>query len=262
MTSRFSSSTVSLRAAACMVAAVSLFTATAASGQEGHSLKRTFKAGDSDRYRTTINVDAQGGAVKLDIVVVTSEVVKEVKADGTTTVETKLESGTINFGGMEVPLPDNAGVGKTMTTVYDKAGKIIKEEGQTRRGISGLVAMTQPTFFPDHPVKAGEEVKFDTGAGKDPKPAATSKGVITVVGLEKKSDDVSVDTVKVKVVADTTMKSPEGDMTAHLDGTALVEPGSGKSLLSTGTITGMKLPQIGEANMKYRVTRMKADDKK
>jgi hypothetical protein len=236
-------------------------TSVPAVADDSYMLKRVYKSGDIDKYKTVINVDGQGGAIKVDITIVTTETVKDVKPDGTVTLETVINSGTLSFGGNEMPLP---GVNTApVLTTFDKNGKPVEKPGAPKRDKSAAMMMsaTRPSFAPDKAMKIGDEWKFDNSKTADAKTDPIARGTVTVMGLEKAGADVAVDTVKVKIVTDTTVPG-DTPVKAHMDGNALIEPGTGKTLMATGTVTGLSLPQLGEANMKFTRVRVKPEDKK
>jgi hypothetical protein len=230
--------------------------------QDSYVLKRVYKAGEKDRYRTTITVEGQnpsgdGSAVKIDIALVTTETTQEIKPDGTITLVTTVVDGTINANGQERPFP---GAGETITTTLDKNGKPIKVEG----GQGQLAPLLNMTRFnagglQDRALKVGQDYKFEIPTGEDKNRKTT--GVITLSGKEPKCDEVPVETLKVKGTVDTLLPLQQEDTPAHIVATAFVEPGTGKTLKIEGTITG-KLGLLGDVKLTFKRLRVNPDEKK
>lgn len=210
--------------------------------QDAYHLRRVYKAGETDKYKTTIAIQGSnpmgGGAMKVELTLLMTETTKEVKEDGTVTVVTTIESGTVNFNGMEQSLPNQ---GQTITTTFDKSGKLVKEEGAPGV-LGGMLGFTRVGAMPDRPLRVGEEWKFDIPINEAKQQRV--KGTVTLLSLEKKSEDVPIDTLKIRSVVDTPLTTPQGDQQMHLEATTFVEPGTGKAIKVEGVITG----QIGPIN--------------
>lgn len=230
-----------------------LLIAGAAIAEDTYSLRRTYKAGEVDRYKLVIGID---GTVKGEISLVIKETTKSILASGEVTVESTIESGKMVFGGQDQPFP---GVGQTSTTTIDsKTGRTLRTEGGTGgMGITGIARMTRNLGIPDRPVKIGEEIKYESpvGVGKD-----KVTGTLKVVELEKKSDAISADTIKLKAVAEVPAPGSAGEK-MHMEATAWVEPGSGKNLKLEGTATGTVTALGGKATVTIKRTRLAADTK-
>jgi hypothetical protein len=249
-----------------LIAAVALtWSVAGAHADDGYLLKRVYKAGDSEKFKTTLKIQSgsEDGnpAAKLEVTILGSETVKEVKADGSTVLEMKVEKSTVNFGGQERELP---GSGQTTTTVIGKDGQIIpdKKTAGASGGVnpSQMLAFIRPLTFPDKALKAGDEHKFETKSTEDGKPGQSVKGVMTVVSFEKKDAELPADAVKVKMVVDATVPGQDGMSTQniHVDGHTWIEPGTGRTVLTTGNVTGIKIPTFGDATVEFKRVRVGA----
>jgi hypothetical protein len=240
-----------------MICAVVAF-ASPVSAQESYTIKPVYKAGETDRYRLIASIDArsENGPVKLVLTFITSETTKEVKANGTVVVQTKIESGTLNLDGRE----SAHGAGEVITTTLDKDGRVLKQEGVQAQttGIANLLALTRVQGLPSEKLKIGDEHKYEVPAAQGSK--AVAKGVVILQGIEPKSSSFPTDTLRVKVISDVPAPSGGPDDKLHLDLLILVEPDTGKALKLDGTLTG-KLPGLGETSMSLLRTRLPSKTK-
>ncbi|MEP6754639.1 MAG: hypothetical protein ABJA67_03985 [Chthonomonadales bacterium] len=229
-----------------------------ARADDGFMLKQKYKEGDVDKYKMTMSIE---GAVSIEVTIVTQETVKKVAMDGTVTVENKVVSSALSVGGNEQPLPGQA-AGTITTITYDKAGKVIKREGGGGgRGAAGMMGLAKPNYLPEKALKAGEEYPFEF-TEKQGDATQTAKGVIKVVGLEKDSKDLKgASGIKATIKADAVMTGPMGEMKPHTEGTIFVDPDTGKMLLFKANVTGMEIPNLGEAKVAIVRTLVKADPK-
>jgi hypothetical protein len=246
-----------------LLAAVGLaaFTATQSVADDTYLLKRVYRAGEVEKFKTTLNIESgmEAGAqqVKLLVTILGSDTVKEVKSDGSVVLETKLEKSTLTVGGNERELP---GSGQTLTTVLDKDGVIVPDKNAApgERGPAQMLAFTRAHPFPDKSLKVGDEHKFERETKDDGKVVSSVKGTMTLVGFERQSVDVPADSVKVKVVVDATVPAQEGTQKIHIDGHYWVESGTGRVVAQTGKVTGFKLPTLGDATLEFKRVRVGA----
>lgn len=224
-----------------------LFVSPPSFAQETYSLKRTFKAGETDRYKTTLDIEGAGN-MKLQVVFVTTEKTEEVKDDGTMVRSITVESAEMAFGGQSMPMPGFQKV--TMTATMDKDGKVIKEEGQGGQ-FRQFLSMTRPIVEADKPLKVGEEWKTEIPTNKD----GTKKlnVVVTLVGLEEKSEKLALPSYKVKTVAEGTVETGEGDQKVKMESVTLAARDNLKLVRSEGTMTGLTIPQFGPAKISFKV---------
>lgn len=222
-----------------------------ARGQETFNIKRTYKQGESDLYELNLTIKAEdkGSPFTVLMQLVTSETVKEVKGDGTITLVTQILNGSINANGVEIRLP---AIGQSITTTLDKNGKIIKRDSkdQTLGPFSRLLDIASAdTSQVIGDLKAGDEVKFEIPIDKSNGKKQT--GTLTVVGIQKKSDEVPVDTIKVKTQLDSPLVNVGEAGSMKVESTALIEPATGKVLRITGTANGKGLKGLGDADITF-----------
>ncbi len=224
----------------------------AALGQESFNLKRTYKAGDADRYRMNAVID--GEAMKVSTALIVSEKVKEIKPDGSAVLVLTIEAGTIEVNGQTMPFPQS---GQSVTSTVDKSGKLIKREG--RLGGMEDILSSSAAGMPDRPLKAGDVIKTEVPLteGKDAKKATVT---LTIVGKEKGAGDLPVDTVKVTTAMTRPIATAEGETMLTVAGTAYMEPGTGKALKMEGTVKGTLPAPIGKATVTFKRVRIGEKD--
>lgn len=218
-----------------------------------YTIQRAVKAGDVDRYRTVIQISSErgGGApLKFDVVMATSDTIREVKPDGSYVVVTSVESGNMVFGGREQPLP---GAGQSYTFTHDKSGRITKSEGPMDSLIGQMIALTRLPLGSDEPLKIGEPKRYEAAYADGRNQKAT--GTITLAGIEKSGADVPVETLRIKVVADVTGLGAQNDQKAHIEAVALIDPRTGKAHREEGVATSAALGPIHNARLSFKVTR-------
>lgn len=210
-----------------------------------YTIKRVYKAGETDRYRlvTKMNIDSPqtGGPIDVISTMLMKELTKEAKDDGTSTSVSEFESASVTFNGNDLDITTM--MPKVITT-RDKNGKSdVKMEGgneqvtaQMGDQVKQFTISSASAFLPSKPVKVGETWDMDpTGGVKD----AKVKGKVTLV---------SVDTVKgVKVAKFKTVSDVTGgaDTKMHTEATTLIDVATGKPLNVTtkteGAANGSKL---------------------
>jgi hypothetical protein len=234
--------------------AVAAFAALAIAGSivradDTYTIKRTFKAGETDRYKTTLDIEAAGG-MKLQIAFATTEKTLELKDDGSMVRSITVESADLLLNGQAMPMPGFKPA--TIKSSFDKDGKPIKEEGEAGQ-FRQMISMTRPIAEADRPLKIGEEWKTEVPTVKD----GTKKlnVTVTLVGLEPRSETVSADAFKIKTVADGVVPGPEGDQKVRIESVSLVARDTGTALRVEGTVTGVSIPQFGDAKIGFKVVR-------
>jgi hypothetical protein len=224
--------------------------AAAAGRQETYNLRRVYKAGDVDRYRMTMVVVGEGLRVTTDLIV--TERVKEVKPDGTATVLTTIESGTMDYNGRVSPFPMN---GQTVASTVDRNGRVLKREGAAGALDDALGAAS--AGLPDRPVRIGEQIRLETPPDDD-KSSDRAVVTLTVVGKEKRGGDLSSDAIRVNTSATRRVLTPDGPQSVTITGTAYIECGAGKTLKIEGTVKGVLPPPLGKATITF--TRVRIDE--
>lgn len=212
-------------------------------------VKRTFKAGEVDRYKTTLDIEAAGG-MKLQLSFATTEKTREIKDDGAMVRSITVESADIVVNGQTMPMPGFKAT--TITGTFDKDGKPSKEEGDAGQ-FRQLLSMTRPMAEADRALKLGEEWKTEVPTNKD----GTKKlnVTVTLVSLEPKSDTMPTETYKIKTVAEGLVETPQGDQKVKMESVSLVARDSGKMIKSDGTVSGINMQPFGDAKVVYKVAR-------
>lgn len=221
---------------------------SAAPGQEAHTLRRIFKQGESERYKTVIKFEQND----TEAVLVTTEVTREVKADGVAVVATTVDSIVLRARGAEMPFP--GGSGQVVLSTYDKSGKMLKQEAIGGRGNVGqLLNVARPSVFVEKALKVGETVKDEIPLG--PESAQKASVTITLVAIDKKDADTPVECLRYKVVT-------EAGPGARADGPKnrgevilRMSRADGKLVSAEGTMEGIPLPTGGTTKLSYKVTR-------
>jgi len=244
---------LSTLAGAGLVLAAAALMAPVASAQDAYTIKRVYKAGEVDRYKVAVKVASS--TLTVDITMTMTEKTKEVKDDGTVIVTTSLDSGMMSMGGTDIPMPNE---GQTFTVTMDKDGKIVKQEGADNKSpVGSMMSMMRTNPTPSRALKVGEEVKMDVPIGENKQKMAVT---LTLLGVEKKSAEIPVETLKVKSMADGAIPIPSGPQNVKVDTTSWFEVGTGKLLKIEGTVTGLNTPELGgDAKVTFRRIRLVGD---
>ncbi len=241
-----------LRMSRLACALIALAAVSAASAQDTFNLRRAYKVGDTDRYKTVIQV-ASADNSPIEMTFVTVDKVKESKADGATVLGMTIESAVGKFGGQEFPVP--AGSGEIIVEM-DRDGKVTRQE-TTGNPMGQILLMSRQSQMPTKALRIGEEAKFDVPGGKNGK--GKMNGVLTIVGRAKKGDKLPVDCIEIKTVAEGLVNGPQGDMKLKVEGKSFVSEETTRLVRSEGAITGLVIPMLGDGPLKYTITRMEAD---
>src|ERR1041384_3387512 len=148
----------------CLIPVPALLVSSTAFAEDSFNLKRVYKTGESDKYRTTVTIDAKdpksGNAVKIVLAIATTDETKEIKFDGTTILAMKVDSATVNVNGTDTPVPIN---GASFSTTLDKTGKVASQDlgAGPAAQIGQLLTLTRLSVMPDRALKAGEEYKLE-----------------------------------------------------------------------------------------------------
>ena len=230
----------------------------AAKADETYTIRQKYKVGDVDKFKTHMVIE---GIIAVEVDIMNEETVKSVKEDGTVTIESKVISSKVVMNGAEMKLPGQD-AGTVSTSSYDKDGKMVKRDGGGGggRGAAGIMGLARPSYLPEKSMKAREEFKIDV-SNKDGEAIQSTKGTVTVVGLEKAVKEINADAVKVKIVTDSVISSPMGDTKPHTEGFVYVDPVSGKMLLFKANLSGIQVPNLGEAKVAITRTLIKPDVK-
>jgi len=240
-----------IRQVACALALAAFaaggLSAARASAEDTYTIKRAFKAGEVDRYKTTMDIEG-GGGMKLQIAFATTEKTVEIKSDGTMVRSITVDSADLVMGGQTMQMPGFKPA--TVSSTFDKDGKPVKEEGQGGQFIQ-MISMTRPTVEADKPLRVGEEWKTTLPTNKDG--SKKLDVVVKLLGLEAKSDTIPVDAYKIKTVADGAVESPQGDQKVKMESVSFVTRDTGKVIRNEGTVTGLTIAQFGNAKITFKV---------
>ncbi|NLI00126.1 MAG: hypothetical protein GX446_11630 [Chthonomonadales bacterium] len=236
--------------AAGIVAAMACLSRPVAA-QESVTLKRVFTAGETDRYTTIIKFEQNA----MEAVLVTTEVTREVKDDGTAVVATTVDSIVLRGRGSEVPFP--GGSGQVLLSTYDKSGKPVKHETVGGGGDVGmLLNVARPSVFLDKPLKVGETIKDEVPVGPDKSRKAVV--AVTLLGIDKKSADTPEDCLRFKVVTERVVPGPNGDIKSTSEVMVRLGKDNGKLVSAEGKMDGIPMPGGGSTKLSYTVTRTPA----
>jgi hypothetical protein len=234
------------------IVALSIASGTAFA-QEPVAIKRTFKEGETSRYKVVVNANVQGMEI-----VATNNVrfkIKEIRKDGNIVIEQTNEGGTVNIGGMEQQQPETP----TTSSVRDKNFKLVEMKPDEIAAqllspeMQKLAAMVGEVVYPEKTVKAGEswEVVQDNPMVKGKK--FTMK--MTFVGVEK-VDGADLYKVKQTATADT---SADGSK-LELDVTNWMVPATGEVVRLTGKMKGV-VTNFGPMDWELKQEKLKDDAK-
>jgi hypothetical protein len=236
---------MSVRTSLPALAAAALVLSSAAVAQDSYSLKRVFKAGDVDKYRTviTMETDTPANPMTLEFTILTTETVKAVKPDGGAVVELKVDSANLTVKDQKNTATREMNDSTVITTTYDAAGKETKREAGGENGQPGPAAMilglARTGMVPPRSLKLGEEWKYDIPP-TDAK-SAHRTGSVTILGLDKRAPSgpgAPEPVLKVRYSTEVSTPGPEGVDKVSLVSTALLDPSNGKALEVEGGGSG------------------------
>jgi len=202
---------------------------TAGALEDTYSLKRVYKAGEIDKYKTVITMEADtpmGTPISFTYTILTTEKVLEVKPDGSAVVETRVDNAKVKIKDIDRELDDNS----VVTVTIDKNGKETKREGggDDQRGAAvKMLGLARFSSMPPHALKNGEAWKYEIPAADDKSPKTT--GSVTLLGKEK-PEGGDRELLKVKCFTTVTTPSKTGDTKLEMLSTIFVEPVTGKPL--------------------------------
>jgi len=225
-------------------------------------LKRTYKAGDVDRYKldyvVTMNIPQLGGDTEVVMKMTMKETTKEVKDDGTVITEDVYEEGKVSVAGMEQDITDSL---PKLIVTHNKSKLDVKAEGGNDMFVDQMKQMIQSMYeqrdaiMPTKPVKVGDtwkvEMKVPSVGGVEIK----MKGDATLVGTEMIGGKK---TLKVKYVLDATEEQSNTKM--HSETLSNVEIETGKALLTSSTGNGEVMGN--KMTSKATITLKSGEDKK
>ncbi len=209
-----------------------------------YSFPRIFKSGENDRYKLTFhanfdNPQAGGKPTEFLLNVTLKESSKDVKEDGSASIIDVLEEGVAKFGDQELNAPQAL---ITFTQKRDKLGhltdiKLDAGDDPLSQGIATIlqqVLEVQSEFYPGKAVKIGDKWSVNPQEIKIKDQTITTTSNASVIGKERIGD---VDTIKIKLNRETTVKGPKGSK-ANFEGFGYIDPKDGKFRRITGKIEG------------------------
>lgn len=219
----------------------------AAAGQETYVLKRVFRQGETDKYTTVIKFEQNA----TEAVLVTTEVTREVKDDGSAIVATTVDSLVLRARGSEVPFP--GGSGQVILTTYDASGKLVKQETIGGGGANQLLNIARPSVYVQKPLKVGDTVREEVPVGPD----KTLKAVVTITfqGVDKKGGDVPEDCLRYKIVTEAPIVGAASGAKNRSEVIVRMAKATGKLVSAEGTMDGIPMVGGGTTRITYKVTR-------
>jgi hypothetical protein len=253
--------------------AFGLFVASSANAEDSYSLKRAFKSGEVDKYRTviTMETDTPANPMTLEFTILTTETVKDVKPDGSAVVELKVDAANMVVKDKVNTATREMNDSTVITSTFDASGKETKRDVSGENGQPGpaamLLGLVRTGMVPPKALRSGEDWKYDIPAADAKAPHRT--GVVTVVGLEKRPGATPDSVLRVRYSTDVSTPRPQKQDVVvdrgpdpnrysvevspprpqgppdkvSIVSTALLDPGTGKALELDGTGSG-KLGQL------------------
>jgi hypothetical protein len=220
-------------------AALASYLLVPAFAQDTVNLKRVYKTGEVDKYKTVMTINAKnpqdGKDFKFVATILTTDTTELVTADGSATIKTLLDDVTLNVNGRE---ESPGGTGVVITTTLDKSGLVKEQTGASEPGsrLGVILAMTRALVAPDKPLKIGEEIKLDYPAAgtKD----GRVKGTLKLVSREPKSDSIPGESLKIETKLDVPLGAAAGGKPVKINSTGFIEQASGKIYKIDGTVMG------------------------
>jgi hypothetical protein len=212
--------------------------------QDGISLKRQAKAGESVKYRLKADVEIQGMEANFSALVV--EKVTKVESNGNIVLESVQSEGKVSFSGQEMDVP-----GATQTYIYKPNGEVLEIKAEAVDSSVYRTANLTAFIVSDKPVKVGDE--WTTEIKKDEKTGAmAAKGTYKVEADEKIGD---LECLKVKY---STKETEGGEAAATCEGFAWINKKDGSLVKSEGAWKNVPFPGApGPINAKFTMVREK-----
>ncbi len=205
------------------------------------------QAGQSGRYKSTgtLNFDAMGSKVTMDLNEIEKITFTAVAANGDITVERETESSEVTVNGQK--LPDDDDKKDKSTTVFKADGTLVsyKSTSDMEEQTKTAIRLFQATnvVFPATGIGVGDkwsrEFKADTAIGTH-----SGKADFEVIAAEKAA---GVDTLKIKMTYKESDSSPQLGATGNL----WVEKTSGDSVVSEYEVENIPLgPAMASGKIK------------
>jgi hypothetical protein len=221
------------------VAALSM---TALATQDGVSLKRIAKVGDTIKYRLKADIQSDGQEANFSTLV--TEKILKVEESGNYVVESVQTGSKVTTPDRETAMAD-----ERQTFTYKANGEVVEIKAETVNANVYRTAVLQSFVISDKPVKVGDT--WTTESKKDDKTGALAvKGTYKVDGEEKVGQ---FETLRIKFVN----KEVEGGEAAPShDATAWVDKKDGSIVKSEGVWKNFPFPgAITPVSAKYVLIR-------
>lgn len=191
-----------------------------ATAQDTVNFARTYKVGDVDKYRMTMEM---GGGQAMTMAMQITQTVKKVYDNGDADVESGTTDMKVVMNGQELPTGSLGNMPKTMMKMNKFGVPVTMPNGGGPMGI-----LRSPLVFPDRGVKVGETVPTNLTDPKNPKQKTT--GTFKVVSV---ADGIAT------VVCDMTVITAASDKPITAHSTLLFDTAVSKLKSMDGELTGM-----------------------
>ncbi len=221
---------------AALWTALALLLSVCCTAQDKVTLTCKAKTGQVVRFKSegTLNLDAGGRKITLDIQETDKVTVSDVTSAGNITMDHELESSEVTVDGRKAPSPDPAKTKTTITVRPDGSLAAYKYAGEAEQGKLGArIYRASHPVFTDKALGAGDKWSHEFKADPDLNVLA-AKADYEVVGFETVG---GADTVKIKVAYQETDASPP----LTLNGTFWVEKASGGLIVADYDIENVVL---------------------
>ena len=207
--------------------------AAAFAAQDAIKFVRTYKEGDKDSYKLSMQMSMQGGSA--DMTMKMTSLVKKVYENGDADIESSVSDMKITFNGQTMSPPAQP----PTTTKVNKSGMPVAGSTARGRGMSGDF-LRYATFLGEKGIKVGETIDIDQAETADSK--TRIKGTLKLESLE---EGVA------KLIGKFDIWTPEaGDKPMKVASTSWVDVSTAKPNKVEGTISnvsagpGMELDAI------------------
>jgi len=144
--------------------------------QDGVSLKRAAKVGDTVTFR--LKADVEIGGMEANFTAKVVEKVAKVETNGNFTIDSTQSEGKIVFGGQEMEAPE-----QSQTFTYKATGEVVDIKAENTDSTVWRMANLQSFVVVDKALKVGDE--WTTEGKKDEKTGAVAtKGTYKIEGTE------------------------------------------------------------------------------
>lgn len=144
--------------------------------QDGVSLKRTAKVGDTATFR--LKADVEIGGMEANFTAKVVEKVAKVESNGNFTVDSTQSEGKIMFGGQEMEAPE-----MSQSFTYKATGEVVDIKAENTDSSVWRMANLQSFVVPDKAMKVGDEWTIE-GKKDEKTGAVATKGTFKIEAAE------------------------------------------------------------------------------